>query len=265
MKKVIVLILTLVLSLSLYANDDYQRYLKLGNTYLNACNYAKAGQYFQKGHDMAEAANDYYWIAVSYEYFAYLYIETGDVAKAEENLERSIDIYKQIIKQKDGSPVAVDELIQRIETLRIISKTKLNSDSMDDSIFNFDNKKIDDVFPQLPDNPTNLSLANCRIKEVWFLIDKTELQYLNLSNNRIKTIPPSIKNLENIVTLDLSNNRIKQLPIEELSNLKNLRVLNIKGNKLPFEDIVNLIRLLPNTNIYFDEYVLKELEEDEEY
>ncbi len=262
MKKYLITIFIFLFSVSLYSND-YQRYLKLGNTYLNAGNYAKAGEYFKKGQDMAKSATDYYWIAVSYEYFAYLFIETGDVEKAESNLDRAIDIYQQIIKQKDGSPVAVNELIERVDALKIISKSKLNSTVSDDSIFNFDNKKIDDVFPLLPKNPTNLSLSNCRIKEVWFLVDKTELQYLNLSNNRIKTIPTSIKNLERLVTLDLSNNRIKQLPIEELSSLENLRVLNIKGNKLPFEDIVNLIRLMPNTNIYFDEYILKEVEEEE--
>ena len=71
----------------------------------------------------------------------------------------------------------------------------------------------------------------------------------------------NISELKQLQFLDLSGNALKNIPIG-IAELKHLRILNIKGNKIPFEQISNLIRILPNTNILYDEFILKGEEED---
>jgi tetratricopeptide (TPR) repeat protein len=264
MKKLILSLILLALPLSLSADELYQRYLKLGNTYLHAGNFEKADQYFKKSLSMAIDAGDEYWIASGHEYYGYYYSSVGKQKLADEHFSKALKIFKKIIKQKDGSKYAVEELEDRVELIGIFI-TKSRNACSDGSVLNFDNKKIEDVLPVLPDNPTNLSLSNCRIKDIYFLTDYSSLEFLDLSNNRIKALPRDISDLKNLVTLDLSNNRLKTLPAAELAKMQNLRVLNLKGNKIPFEDIVNLVRLLPNTNISFDEYEIKEDDEEAEY
>jgi hypothetical protein len=63
-----------------------------------------------------------------------------------------------------------------------------------------------------------------------------QLKVLLVNGNRIKNLPNGIGNLTNLQKLDLSFNQLTSLPIE-LSNLKNLQTLNLANN---------LLTILPN-------------------
>ncbi|RNA09439.1 insulin-like growth factor-binding complex acid labile subunit isoform X8 [Brachionus plicatilis] len=63
----------------------------------------------------------------------------------------------------------------------------------------------------------------------------SNLVYLSLTKNRIKTLEPSVfKNLQNIQTIDLSFNRIELIPIQSHSfeNLMALKVLQMSNNQI---------------------------------
>ena len=57
------------------------------------------------------------------------------------------------------------------------------------------------------------------------------LQYLNLSNNDLSTIPDEIGFLTNIGVINLRYNKIEILP-ESIGNCESLKVLDIAGNSL---------------------------------
>ena len=69
-------------------------------------------------------------------------------------------------------------------------------------------------------------------EEIVAILAQMQLKALNLSNNRLIAVLPSIHTLKQLETLDLSDNRISAIP-EEMSNLEHLRVLNVRNNKLP--------------------------------
>lgn len=267
MKKNLLFLLSVLIlfasSAILNADTLYQRYLKLGNTYLHAGNFTKAAEYFRKSQKLAIDADDDYWLAASHEYFGYYYSALGKPESADKHFKEALDIFERIIRQRDGSNRAMAELRERSDAIKTFRDALDSSTPSEGEVLNFDNRKIEEVMHLLPDNPVNISLAGCRIKNMYFLTGYESLEFLNLSDNRIKEIPQDIGDLKNLVSLDMSYNRIKSLPVTELGSMKNLRVLNLKGNKIPFEDIVNLVRLLPRTNISFDEYEIKE--DDEEF
>jgi DNA modification methylase len=82
----------------------------------------------------------------------------------------------------------------------------------------------------------SLNLSYNRIESIPKDFEKLEnLERLNLSNNLIKTIPKNIEGFQSLTELDLSMNKIKKLP-DNIGNLKNLKKLNIGWsyvNKLP--------------------------------
>lgn len=66
------------------------------------------------------------------------------------------------------------------------------------------------------------------------------LKVLNLSNNTFTGLPAEIGQLKNLEVLDLSNNQLTGLPYE-LGNLSSLKVLNLKGNVYSEADL-NIIK-----------------------
>jgi hypothetical protein len=61
--------------------------------------------------------------------------------------------------------------------------------------------------------------------------------YVNLSDNKLRLLTPSLFNVQNLTTLNLVNNDIEELPAQ-IGQLRNLRELNISRNNikwLPFE------------------------------
>ncbi len=87
---------------------------------------------------------------------------------------------------------------------------------------------------------------NMNIREI------LNLQYLILSNNKIKEIPDSIGLLTNLFELDLRNNEIKKIhnSISLLTNLIKLTLDNNKIEKIPdsIGNLTNLIRFTLNNN-----------------
>ncbi|GAQ91194.1 hypothetical protein KFL_007410040 [Klebsormidium nitens] len=70
----------------------------------------------------------------------------------------------------------------------------------------------------------------CRISVV--LEKLTKLRSLNLANNRLVSLPPSIWDLETLEELDLSGNLLEGVP-EDIRKLSKLRRLNLDRNPLP--------------------------------
>jgi len=73
-----------------------------------------------------------------------------------------------------------------------------------------------------------------------------ETQKLNLSNNKLSSLPKSIGELRNLKMLNLSHNILGSLPAE-IGYLKNLQELNLEHNKL--SSLPRSIQLLTNLEI----------------
>lgn len=270
------------------------RYLKLGNSYREAQDFDKAIEFIEKGRNLVQQKSPY-WNAVSKEYYGFFYRDLGRskenneekalfLKEAVSSFKEALNSYRKVIKQRDGSPVAVEALLKNIDNLeREIQELGAESSSKyggSSEVLNYDKQKLKQVPPTIPTNVHNLSLAENRFNDFPSqLISFRNLRYLNLSKNRIKSISSGINALNELHYLDLSGNRLKSVPNEiaglrklnELNladnrlkdlppgicDLKDLKILNLRNNKIPFEKISNIIKCLPNTNIIFDEYILK--------
>jgi Leucine-rich repeat (LRR) protein len=78
----------------------------------------------------------------------------------------------------------------------------------------------------------------------------TNLQWLNLSDNKFTHLPKEIGKLKNLKYLYLENNRLTKLP-REIGKLKYLEILDLDDNPLTQDEIDNIEVLLPNCNIRF--------------
>lgn len=283
------------------------RYIKLGNSYRESGNSSKSIEFLEKGKKLVENRSEY-WLAVAKEYYAYVFRDLGyesdnpDEQKmflqnALDAFNEALAIYKRIIYQEDGSPIALESIMTQIHDInndlqkipdkiskKSLNKTNLSGANDNSFIVNLDRQKLKELpllnpnirslslsenrFNELPStlgsmiNLEYLDMSNNRLRNISEAIGQLEsLHWLDLSKNRIKELPQSIGDLSNLKELDLSENRLKDLPVS-ICNLKQLEVLNLRNNQIPFEKISNIIKCLPNTNVMFDEYILKEAEED---
>lgn len=302
MKKIILILVITLLPVILFSQDDLEkgkRFLKLGMTYLQADNLPQAEKYINEGYILVSNTNNpnIYWSAVGCEYRGYLAQKGGNYPEAEKNFDIAIKIYKKIITQKDGSPIAVAELEQNLESIRNarnsmggmnkgvmtvhhgmadnstdVQKNYIHSGMGNDdfsnyakgaNVLNYDRSKFDEVFYQIPKNVENLSMADSKVKDLYPFYDLTNLKYLNLSNNSIKSIPPGLNKLDNLQYLSFNNNKLKKVSVAEFAGLKKLKVLDLRNNNMSSDAMFQLVRLLPNTNILMDEYQKVEEEETE--
>lgn len=270
------------------------RYLKLGNTYREAGKFEKASDYLNKGKNIVEKSSTWkgkYWTATAYEFYGYLFRDIGMTDEAKEYLKTAKGIFRDLISMSEGSPTAVESAINSLQAISdqidFLDRSAMTGEPTD--VLNFDNQKLKTLPGNIPEDVKNISLAENRFTSMPAgLLRFKSLRYINLADNRIKTVPANIDDLKNLHFLDLSGNRLKEIPASlgamaklreldlsdnrlkdvpaSLCNLKDLKILNLKNNKIPFEKIANIIRCLPNTNVLFDEYILKdEAEQEDQY
>lgn len=277
--------------------DEAVRYIKLGSSYREGADYNNALKYLNLSNHFFMSKTDWqgrYWFAASEEYMGFVYKDMKMYDEAFLHFSKALDIYNRLIDQKDGSPAALQSIINSIDNIELEKNTLNTSPGPGKSsgyrysgdIINLDNQKLKSIPSDLPKNIKNLSISDNRIKEFPNLNGFNSLQYLNLSGNRIRKIE-SFSVLPNLKWLDLSNNNIKdlksmpegfaELEYLDLSNnnikdlpavlftYSNLKLINLKGNPVEFNQISNLIRALPNTNILHDRYVpVQDIENTEE-
>ncbi len=282
--KIILLIVLIVINFTnLFSQDlnEAKRLLKLANTYLDVDNYQLANEFLNQAKRII-ANNDSwegkYWSAVADETLGKFYMKMENYPLAKLSLEIALNKYKEIIRMKDGSPEAVNSLIQKIEDLEASVKIKDNT-----KIVSLDNTKIPSNL-LLPTEIQSFSAINSKIKDFPYYLTTYKkihtvilkqnkikdfniptiksLSYLDLSENKIKQINGDFSNLPNIEYLYLSNNSLKSLPIS-IGSLKKLKLLDIRNNNIPFSDIKNLIQSMPNTLILHDNYILDTEKGDE--
>ncbi|PWY64753.1 L domain-like protein [Aspergillus heteromorphus CBS 117.55] len=102
----------------------------------------------------------------------------------------------------------------------------------------------------------NLSNNNLSMEDIRVIMEMVSLKDLRLARNGLHgELPPDIKHLTNLETLDLQENSLTELP-QGLAELTSLRVLNVGNNQLstlPFESL----RLLPLKELHAPRNKLK--------
>ncbi|XP_067128099.1 leucine-rich repeat-containing protein 59-like [Centruroides vittatus] len=84
---------------------------------------------------------------------------------------------------------------------------------------------------KLNDNELDLSLSELTDVPVKELLAIPKATHVDLSRNRIKSLPSNFSTLTHIIKLDLSKNELTELP-HNFGNLTNLQYLDLYGNKL---------------------------------
>jgi Leucine-rich repeat (LRR) protein len=77
----------------------------------------------------------------------------------------------------------------------------------------------------------------------------SNINFLDLSDNKLRSLPPAVFKLSHLQHLNLSNNMLQVISCEELSNLKALLSVDLSGNPLSAESITALIDASKNGNI----------------
>lgn len=72
----------------------------------------------------------------------------------------------------------------------------------------------------------------CRIERVLSKINNKTIESIDLSNNKLESLPPSLANMINLKVLNLNNNQLRKIPDEILSKLNKLEELHLKNNPL---------------------------------
>jgi Leucine-rich repeat (LRR) protein len=74
--------------------------------------------------------------------------------------------------------------------------------------------------------------------------------WLDLSNNKLTSLPVQIGELKSLKWLDLKNNQLSNLP-EQISELKNLTKLNLSGNPILTSEQEKIRIWLPKCSVEF--------------
>ncbi len=291
MKRIILFLILISISLGISQNNELQlaiRNIKLGNSYREGRDFDNAAKYISLGLSVTKKFKGFdgkYWTAAAYESLGYLYRDMGLFEDSRKQYKLAINIYREIIKQSDGSQYAMIEILNRISEINNTEFTFSNNNIDNNNAISLVGMKMKDIPNDIPQNlkslilkdnrfrcfPANVSsmkelkyldLSNNRIRNVNFDFSNLKyLHYLDLSNNKIKELPNSISNLQNLQELNLEGNKFKTINYN-ICSLKNLKLLNIRKNKIKFQEILQLVKCLPNTNIIFDKYELVVDEEE---
>jgi len=72
----------------------------------------------------------------------------------------------------------------------------------------------------------------CRIERVLEKINTNTIETIDLSNNKLESLPPSLAKMINLKVLNLNDNNLRTIPDEIISKLTNLEELHMKNNPL---------------------------------
>ena len=78
----------------------------------------------------------------------------------------------------------------------------------------------------------------CRIERVLEKINSNTIETIDLSNNKLESLPPSLAKMTNLKVLNLNDNHLRTIPDEMISKLINLEELHVKNN--PFIEIPDM-------------------------
>ena len=108
----------------------------------------------------------------------------------------------------------------------------------------------------------SLSLVKCRLKSIPEAIfqNRESLETLDLSHNRITTIPENITDLQYLHTLNIADNKVTQ-GVEHIAKIDSLQVLNLRENN-SLQKIPNQIAVHPRLRkLYVNETVFSNMTE----
>lgn len=262
-----------------------KRYLKLGNSYREAGDLKLAFDYLDKGSSIAYNNRDNYWIGVANEFFGYYYRDlakqTGNMdylRTAQNYLDMAFLSYDKVVKQRDGSPVAVNMLKNSIREQmnngfnnneKDITKNSLQSTKKPDLSENKTNSSFipDTDCPEISNYVVYVSLkeANAEPEKVEILdltgqefidfpmdiLRYSNLKELILTNLGLTDLPEALGGLQYLQRLNLDGNDLTRLPVS-LKNLKCLKTIFIRGNFIDCDYLLSLQRNLKDLQIVTD-------------
>ena len=152
---------------------------------------------------------------------------------------------KKIIDHISGFDVLEQLIIQHKEDGRVVNLYLRLRRSI---------TEIPEYFFEGMDNLVFLDLSGNRLKSLPDSIGNLiKLEKLNLSGNRLTSLPDSIGNLTNLKRLDLSRNKLRSLP-DSIGNLTSLESLNLEINKLRSLPNLEALTDLAYLNISFNRF-----------
>ncbi len=259
------LILMTLFTLSLDAQRDRLelgiRYLKLGNSYREAREWNQATDYLKKGYDVVRNLRNEYWTAVAHEYWGYFYRDAAKVNNLNESFQdainsfdQAIEIYRDIISQKDGSNIAVP--LAKLRMLYDETNNLRNGMTVGNALKGAANKTFFDLNQALkyPNDVVILDLSRSDLTTFPQRIQEfINLERLDLSGNEITKIPEGIfSNLKKLKEINLDRNFDLTMLPADITALPNLEILRIRNTNISKQELVDLAKMMPRTIIYAD-------------
>jgi Leucine-rich repeat (LRR) protein len=146
--------------------------------------------------------------------------------------------------------------LKKLEELSISGKFKSLPESIGELV-NLKELSFDDSIEQLPDNISKLKklkrlhLENNKIKDfqsIESILQLENLEYLNLSRNKIKFLPDSICKLRNLKKIAIRSTKLQEFP-ECLLHLPSLDLIEITWSPIDISFSEYLDKAYPNSSI----------------
>ena len=130
------------------------------------------------------------------------------------------------------SPDKVEVLILEKNDIIRLSEQSIIFSNLKVIRINYTNLDTFPVFIREYKTLVELDLSNNKIKSIpHWIVELEYLESINLENNRLDSINLSTFKLINLRKLDLNNNQISLIP-SQIEGLKQLEILNLESNKL---------------------------------
>lgn len=208
--------------------DDGIRFLKLGNTYREAGNLKESEFYMTKGFNIIAQYDEQYWLAACFEYFGYLARDLGNKEEALDNFKKAQEMFSSVISMENGSPSALNEVINSLEDGKHKVKNVHQKQNADNGI------SSDEISPLSMSSLSQKTTRNALSNEPGTTTENTEHGEFLGQNSALKGLPP-----------DNSTNIEKpELNLKEKNTAVNFDLLMEKINKIDFE--LNQLKSLYN-------------------